>query len=133
MKKTYTLKSGRAVQVTASNKRVSNTWGGRHYAYTATISVDGEEYRTTFHDSVANFGRGISYPEGMTDDILGCVVLDASSFEEYPVLHDFLHAYGYDAWDRAGIKAWEGCREASEHLRRMLSQEDMEELFQYQL
>lgn len=128
MKKVYTLKSGRTVQVAASNKRASLVWGGRHYAYTASVSVDGDEYRTTFHDSVANFDRGVSYPEGMADSILECVVLDASSYEEFPVLHDFLHAYGYERGDRAGIKAWEGCREASEHLRRMLSEEDFQEL-----
>ena len=128
MKKSYTLKSGRAVQVTAGNKRVSLVWGDRHFAYTATIAVDGEEYRTTFHDSVANFQRGISYPEGMTDSILESVVLDATSYEEFPVLEDFLRAFCYPYGDREGIKCWEGCREASEHLRRMLSEEDFQEL-----
>ena len=46
MKKTYTLKSGRTVQVTASNKRDSLVWGGRHYAYTASVSVDGAAVTT---------------------------------------------------------------------------------------
>ena len=128
MEKTFTLKSGRAIKVTASNKRISTTWGGRHYAYTATISVDGEEYRTTFHDSVADFAMGVSYPKGMTDSILECIVMDASSYEEYPSLHDFLRAYGYEPGDREGAKAWNSCREVSEYLQRVLSQEDIEEL-----
>jgi len=128
MKKNYTLKSGRTVEVTASNKRVSLTWGDRHYAYTATIAVDGEEYRTTFHDSVANFQRGVSYPDGMTDSILESVVLDASCYEDHTSLDEFLRNYCYAPDDREGIKCWEGCREASEHLRRMLSAEDFQEL-----
>ena len=128
MKKVYTLKSGRTVEVTASNKRVSTTWGDRHFAYTATIAVDGEEFRTTFHDSVANFQRGISYPDGMTDSILESVVLDAVCYEDHTSLDEFLHHYCYEPGDREGIKCWEGCREASEHLRRMLSEEDFQEL-----
>jgi hypothetical protein len=130
MEKIYTLKSGRTVTVSANRKRISHTWGGAHYAYTAMIAVDGEHYKTAFHDSVANYWRGVSYPEGMTDSILECSVLDAFSYEQNPYLADFLQAYGYEYGSREGERAFNGCREASEQLRRMLSTEDLNEILE---
>lgn len=128
MTKTYTLSSGTQVKVTAKNKRVSNHWGHLHYAYTIVIDVDGDTYKTTFHDSGMNYSRGVSYPKDLINSAVNCTMLDADSYDHNPTLEEFLDEYGYDWEDENGYKAFAGCREAYERISRMLTLDEQNEL-----
>lgn len=128
MTKTYTLSNGREVKVTAKNKRVSKHWGTEHYAYTIVIDVDGDSYKTTYHDSGMNYVRGVSYPKTLIGNAVNCILLDADSYDCNPTLVDFLDEYGYDSEGDEGRKAFEGCREAYEAMNRLLGRNERNEL-----
>lgn len=129
MEKVYTLKSGRAVKVTASRKRTSHTWGEAHFAYTIDMLAGDASYKFTYHDSPYNYQRGIGMTQEMIDGAVMCALLDADSYAQYMSSEDFIRAYGYGDL-REGVKAYWGCREASERLEQMMTQDEREELYQ---
>ena len=129
MQKIYTLKSGKEVKVTASHRRMSQAWGQTHYAYTIVMAAGEDRYRFTYHDSAANYQRGLTFHEGVLDGAVYCALMDASSTEEYPTKEEFLRAYGYD-WSnmKEGLQAYWACREATARINEMMTREEQEEL-----
>ena len=129
MTKTYELKTGKQVKVSASHKRKSVTWGQEHFAYTIEMSVGDEKYRTTFHDSAMHYPYGHATTQ-MIDSAVNCTILDADSYDHNRTFQDFCDEYGYDLEldEKNARNAFEGCREAYEALERLLTQDEMNEL-----
>ena len=129
MTKTYTLSTGKAVKVTAKNKRKSKKWGQEHYAYTFTLEADDKMYKDTFHDSAINFIRGIGATKEMIDSIVYCVIMDYDSYDYNPDLDDFINEYGYDREESTGRNVYESCRATYEALNQMFTRAELEELY----
>ena len=130
MTKTYTLKNGREVKVTAKNKRVvKKMLGQEHYAYTITVEVDDKLFKTTFHDSIANYHKRKGATEEMIDTAVYCVVMDYDSYDYNPDEEDFINEFGYDPEDSQGHKVYEACKATFAALNEMFSREELEELY----
>ena len=129
MTKVYTLKSGKAIKVTAKNKRVAKKFmgGEEHFAYTVTMEVQGNPHilKETWHDSIYNYSRGKCYYEEMFNEIVECILLDGMSYRDYPTERAFCDCFGYDEHDVAVFKA---CKETWESLMELFSEEEIDEL-----
>lgn len=106
IKKTY---------ITKSNLTSGNT-------YRITMSKDNKTIWFLFHDNYMN--------ESTNDDLLDALLQDASCYESYPNLFDFLLAFGYGDYELAeGKKAYYGCKKQYKRMRKLFTTKELEELF----
>ena len=132
MTKTYTLSNGKEVKVTAKNKRVAKKFfNAEHYAYTIVVEVSGSDitYKTTFHDSVADYRSGKTNLDELIDNGIYCVILDADSYKANPKYEDFINEFGYD--DNAeGRGVYNACKKTAEALAAMLTDDEIDSLYE---
>jgi hypothetical protein len=128
MTKTYTLKDGRQVKVTAKNKRESNKWGMTHFAYTIVIEFEGKTFKDTFHDSHVNWRNGKGATKEMIDDAVDCTIEDADAYDFHRGLDDFINAFGYDSQEKEGAEVYYACKKTCEALMEMFTYEELSEL-----
>ena len=132
MTKTYTLSNGKEVKVTAKNKRVAKKFfNAEHYAYTIVVEVRGSDitYKTTFHDSVADYRSGKTNLDELIDNGIYCVILDADSYKANPKYEDFINEFGYD--DNAeGRGVYNACKKTAEALAAMLTDDEIDSLYE---
>jgi len=62
-------------------------------------------------------------------DVLDCLLLDASSFENSRTVGEFCREYGYEDIDK-GISAYEACKKTSQDLRNILSSSELDALYE---
>ena len=129
---TYTLDNGKKVKVTAKNKRVAKKFFNKeHYAYTIVVEAEGTDiaFKTTYHDSIANYSNGVKCTKDTIDNAVYCIILDADSFRNEPNENDFLREYGYDEDEAQGHKVFNACRDTYKVLYTMLSEEEVDSLY----
>lgn len=131
---TYTLSNGKEVKVTLKNKRVNKKFFGRdaeHYAYTVIIEVEGSKlaYKTTFHDSIANFRSGKGPSVDLIDDGVYSIIMDADSYKQCPKYTDFINELGYED-DAEGRRVYKACKETSDILNAMFTEEEIDSLYE---
>jgi hypothetical protein len=128
MTKTYKLPNGKEIKVTAKNKRVAKKFhNAEHYAYTIIVETSDGSYRTTFHDSIYNYSRGLSVRLKDFDGIVECIISDYSAYDYNTLLMDFLNEFGYEPDSKEGERAYYGCKETFDGLNAFLTREDLNE------
>lgn len=95
-------------------------WGGRNYnTYLIELSYNGKSYEFEYHD---NYFRH-DY-EGVLRDILS----DKRAYDLNSNIEDFASEFGYDYVSEECEECFEGCKETSEALEEMFTDEELEQL-----
>ena len=94
-------------------------WGGRYYnTYLIELSYNGKSYEFEYHD---NYFRH-DYEEVLRD-----ILRDKLAYDNNPVLSDFADEFGYEV-DEECEECFEGCKETSEALENIFTNEELEQL-----
>ena len=97
---------------------------GYQTQYEVELTYKGESYSTTYTDSVAAYKNG---EEINFKDFMYCILSDMSCFETCEDIDDFQANFGYEKASEL-LKAYNGCKETSEALHRIFTDEELEEL-----
>lgn len=132
---TYTLSNGKKVNVTLKNKRVNKNFFGRnaeHYAYTVVVEAEGSKiaYKTTFHDSIANYRSGKGPSVALIDEGVYSIIMDADSYKANPNYNDFANEFGYSEDEEKGRKVYKACKDTHDILNAMLTEEEIDSLYE---
>lgn len=102
-------------------------------------SLDQENKFTSYHTRfdvkitynkkymVTNYQCNTSYKKNMKKDILYCILLDASAYEDNGNIDDFRREFGYENINEL-LKAFNGCREAYKKIHELFNKEELEQL-----
>lgn len=133
MIKTYDFSSGKSVKVFLQKKGVSNSmfgYPGLHDTYRLIMDFGYGKFQTTYHNSIANYGKPIDERE--IDDAVICVITDFFAYKDYPNIYDFLHEFGYDFDNdveyKRGIRAYYGCCSIYTRLGMFITSDELLEL-----
>jgi hypothetical protein len=97
-------------------------------------SSDMDHWRCVFHKDRArmttyfSMGRGHSGREPTADQVLECLVSDASSIDNARGFDDWCSEYGYDTDSRKAEKTYAACKRATDKLRAFLGGDAYETL-----
>lgn len=139
------------IKITVESRRPAPSpfANGMHTQYRLTAQYNGVTYTFTYHDSVANFGGKLNKM-----DALYSILMDAQAYDSVRNEKEFLDEFGYDEFNlysaysmgasirflencyaksdvemfEKGLKAYRGCKKASEKLHDMLTDEEFEKL-----
>ena len=133
MIKIYKLSNGTEVKVHLQKKgtECSKTFfgnNGYNDVYKIIIVVDGQKFTTTYHNSIANYGKPIK--EQDMDDAVDCVVGDFMAYKDYPTKFEFFNAFGYDFEENLmrGTRVFNGCESTFYKLGKLLTEDEVIEL-----
>lgn len=108
------------------NRRADNRHGcGNGYRVTLQNTMTGYKFSTTYNDSIVN-SRADKKPN--PNDVIYCLLSDRSCYNSCRDYADFCNEFGYDLYERAGQRAWQGCKFISENLDLLLTSETIEKL-----
>lgn len=103
----------------------SDLFTPNHEKYSCVIRHNGRQYTTTYQCNPS------ATHEPTLNDVLYCLLLDASSYDCAIDVDDFLIEFGYtDSLEnvRKGEKAYKACGRTSKALDRLFTTEEREEL-----
>ena len=105
------------------NDIVNNGYGNCQ-KYEVELNYKGNSYITHYTDSVMAYrnGEDIDFKR-----VMECLLLDKSAYDSCTDIDDFQNQFGYEKVS-ACLKAYNGCKETSEALDRMFTDEELEEL-----
>ena len=130
MYKNYVLSTGTNVKVHLQKKgETSERFNGRnayHDIYRAILVFKEGKVTTTFHNSIANYGKPLK--EEDVDCAVECIIGDALDYKYHPSMNDFFDDFGYDYDDKEGEKVYRGCESIWWRLGKYLTEEEMNEL-----
>ena len=103
---------------------INNRYGYYCKRYEVELSYKGKSYTTHFTDSVMAYRNG---EELDFKDVMYCLLSDMSSYDTCEDIDDFQANFGYEKASEL-LKAYNGCKETSEELKRIFSQEELDQL-----
>ena len=105
------------------NDIVNNGYGNCQ-KYEVELSYNGRTYTTHYTDSVMAYrnGEDIDFKR-----VMECLLLDKSAYDSCRDIDDFQAEFGYDKVSEC-LKAYNGCKETSEALDRIFTEEELEQL-----
>ena len=108
---------------TLDNDIVNDGYGNRQ-KYEVELNYKGNSYITYYTDSVMAYrnGEDINFKQ-----VMECLLLDKSAYDSCTDIDDFQNQFGYEKVS-ACLKAYNGCKETSEALDRMFTEEELEQL-----
>ena len=97
---------------------------GLRTQYTIEMNYNGQSYDFEFTDSVSAYRNSepLHYKE-----VLECLLSDKSAYDSCRDIDDFQAEFGYEKASEL-LKAYNGCKETSEGLERLFTEEELEEL-----
>lgn len=101
-----------------TSQNQENLFTKAHVKYDVTIEYNGISY-TTEYQTTQNVKK---------DDVIYCLLMDASSYEFTPNLYDFLREFGYNNDIEQGVHAFEGCKQTFENLNIIFTTEELEKI-----
>lgn len=108
-------------------------WGGLRDKYACLLKRNEVKYSFAFYDSVVNHVNN-KRPE--KTEVLFCVLLDASSYNNTACFSDFCAEFGYNEYDentgeenKEAVKVWEACKKAAYAVDDMFTGNEREELY----
>lgn len=108
----------------------SDLFTPQHIKYACSISNEKGVYSFTYQCNP-------NYTKPTKKSLIACVLSDARSYQDSVIgseednLQEFANMFGYDNDFKALMRAFKGCKEASEKISKMLSQEEQELLYNY--
>lgn len=108
---------------TLDNDIVNDGYGNRQ-KYEVELNYKGNSYITYYTDSVMAYrnGEDIDF-----ERVMECLLLDKSAYDSCTDIDDFQAQFGYEKVSEC-LKAYNGCKETSEALDRMFTEEELEQL-----
>ena len=108
---------------TLDNDIVNNGYGNCQ-KYKVELNYNGKTYTTHYTDSVMAYrnGEDINFK-----NVMECLLLDKSAYDSCTDIDDFQNEFGYEKVSEC-LKAYKGCKETSEGLERLFTEEELEEL-----
>lgn len=105
------------------NDIVNEGYGNRQ-KYEVELNYNGRTYTTSYTDSVMAYrnGKGIDFKQ-----VMECLLLDKSAYDSCTDIDDFQNQFGYEKVSEC-LKAYNGCKETSEGLERLFTEEELEQL-----
>ncbi len=101
----------------------------QHVKYNCALSNKNGEYLFTYQCNP-------NYVKITKESVLACVLSDARCYQDCVIgseddtIQEFANMFGYDSIKEC-LKAYKGCKDASEKLNKMYTQEEQEELYEY--
>ena len=105
------------------NDIVNDGYGNRQ-KYEVELNYNGKTYTAYYIDSVRAYRNG---EEINFRNVMECLLMDKSAYDCYPDIDDFQNEFGYEKVSEC-LKAYNGCKETSEGLERLFTEEELEEL-----
>ena len=108
----------------ALDEEVVNNGYGNCQKYEVELNYNGRTYTTYYTDSVMAYrnGEGIDFKR-----VMECLLLDKSAYDSCRDIDDFQAEFGYEKVSEC-LKAYNGCKETSEALDRIFTEEELEQL-----
>ena len=108
----------------ALDEEVVNNGYGNCQKYEVELNYNGRTYTTHYTDSVMAYknGEDLNYR-----NVMECLLLDKSAYDSCKDIDDFQAEFGYDKVSEC-LKAYNGCKETSEALERIFTEEELEQL-----
>lgn len=108
---------------TLDNDIVNDGYGNRQ-KYEVELNYKGNSYITYYTGSVMAYrnGEDIDFKR-----VMECLLLDKSAYDSCTDIDDFRSEFGYEKVSEC-LKAYNGCKETSEALDRMFTEEELEQL-----
>ena len=108
----------------ALDEEVVNNGYGNCQKYEVELNYNGRTYTTYYTDSVMAYrnGEGIDFKR-----VMECLLLDKSAYDNCTDIDDFQAEFGYEKVSEC-LKAYNGCKETSEALDRIFTEEELEQL-----
>ena len=103
---------------------VVNNGYGYCQKYEVELSYKGNSYITDYTDSIMAYRNG---EEINFRNVMECLLLDKSAYDSCTDIDDFQREFGYEKVSEC-LKAYNGCKETSEALDRMFTEEELEQL-----
>ena len=105
------------------NDIVNEGYGNRQ-KYEVELNYNGRTYTTHYTDSVMAYrnGKDIDFKR-----VMECLLLDKSAYDNCRDIDDFQAEFGYEKVSEC-LKAYNGCKETSEGLDRLFTEEELEQL-----
>lgn len=103
---------------------IVNYGNGNRQKYEVELNYKGNTYTTYFTDSVMAYRNN---EELNFKHVMYCLLLDKSAYDNCTDIDDFQHEFGYEKVSEC-LKAYNGCKETSEGLDRLFTEEELEEL-----
>ena len=105
------------------NDIVNEGYGNRQ-KYEVELNYNGRTYTTHYTDSVMAYrnGKDIDFKR-----VMECLLLDKSAYDNCRDIDDFQAEFGYEKVSEC-LKAYNGCKETSEALDRIFTEEELEQL-----
>ena len=102
---------------------VHDSYGNRQ-KYEVELNYNGETYTTHYTDSAMAYrnGEGIDFKQ-----VMECLLLDKSAYDNCRDIDDFQAEFGYEKVSEC-LKVYNGCKETSEALDRIFTEEELEQL-----
>lgn len=107
-----------------------------HVGWSMAIEYEGRKLETPFYQSASNFYGKMPYmnsaidvrnwerkharPMPTLEDVLSCLLMDASSYDDSRNFEDWASDYGYDTDSRTAERAYQTIAEQSKQLRHLL-------------
>ena len=106
------------------DEEVINDGYGNRQKYQIELSYNGRTYTTYYTDSVMAYrnGEDIDFKR-----VMECLLLDKSAYDSCTDIDDFQAQFGYEKISEC-LKAYNGCKETSEALERLFTEEELEQL-----
>ena len=108
----------------ALDEEVVNNGYGLCQKYEVELLYNGNSYTTHFTDSVMAYRED---KELDFKDVMYCLLSDANAYNTCEDIDDFQANFGYEKASEL-LKAYNGCKEVSEGLKRLFTEEELEEL-----
>jgi hypothetical protein len=100
-----------------------------HRKYKVVIKYNGKQYTTTYQCNAKH--------QPNPKDIIYCLLLDASSYDNANNIEDFANEFGYELYDDYGYgynketeKVYKACKKTSDAMHRMFTEEEMESIYE---
>ena len=106
------------------DEEVVNNGYGNCMKYEIELNYNGNSYITHFTDSVMAYrnNEALDFKQ-----VMDCLLLDKSAYDSCRDIDDFQNEFGYEKVSEC-LKAYNGCKETSEGLERLFTEEELEQL-----
>ena len=105
------------------SETISDNYGTRTH-YLLELYYNANTYVFDYTDSVMAYknGEDLNYR-----NVMECLLLDKSAYDSCRDIDDFQAEFGYEKVSEC-LKAYNGCKETSEGLERLFTEEELEQL-----
>lgn len=106
--KTYEV-NGKVINVKVYKGVETYKWDFKRFMHKVRLTLNGHSIFFVYYGSYNDYCKGKYYVEDV-NNVMDCVVSDAYSYIMYPILSEFMRAYGYSDYNtNKARKVFNGC------------------------